>query len=160
MKTLKILIFTLLIISCNPRNVDISTLPNDWVSLTELNGELVIYESCDEGNRLLKIINNDMILLHGTQEDYEFEIKNIEKSKNDTIKINSVWKSSTVEVNYKFYWKDKENELVVWKIEEKQNMGVNGLFISKNKSEKYKTIKQPCIECWSEEECDMMQNKK
>ena len=56
---------------------DLSTIPKEWVRLTEKNGEYIVYNSCDSGNLLLTIIKKGEkfgLLLHGQQEDYQYEI--------------------------------------------------------------------------------------
>ena len=84
-----ILFIATLLISCQEtqtENFDLKTLPENWVRLTENEGKLIVYNSCDAGNLLLTISNSGKkqeLLLHGQQEDYSFTISNSSKL-NDT----------------------------------------------------------------------------
>jgi hypothetical protein len=56
---------------------DLNSFPQDWVRLTDKNGKLVVYNSCDAGNLLVTISKKGEsfeVLLHGQQEDYDFDI--------------------------------------------------------------------------------------
>lgn len=55
---------------------DISALPLNWVRLTRTDSSTIIYNTCDGGNKLLKIQPRDSsFLLHDQQEDlaYKYE---------------------------------------------------------------------------------------
>ena len=154
-KTISRLLIIVILFSCEGEKAfDLNKLPNDFISLTEKNNELVIFNSCDEGNRQLKIINGKSIKLHGTQEDYFFDVKNVSIGKSGTIKIETIWSDSKEKVIYEFKWVDKKNGLVEFRIIDEEKMGVDGLFTTLKKRETYKVINQPCIECWSKEDCN------
>lgn len=132
-------------------NFDLSMIPSDWILLTETDSTRIIFNSCDAGNLLLTITDGKKLLMHGTQEDYEFVIDKAVLGKQDTVLISAHWKLSNEKELFKFSWIDKKQELGNWIL---LNDNSQEIFVSKDRSSDYPVYNQPCKECWPEEECD------
>ena len=95
---------------------DLNTLATDWVRLTEREGKLIVYNSCDLGNLIMSLSrskDNFELLLHGEQEDEKFEI--IDSYEHlDTILITSKQKDSGTKQEFKLVWVDKLRGLGRW----------------------------------------------
>lgn len=149
------LVFT---ISCqktskeSKEHFDLDTLPQKWVALTKTDTGLIIYNSCDGGNRLISILKNKSnygLLLHGQQEDYEYIIEKVFKQSKDTILIETKWKDSEEKEVFKFIWSNKEKGLGVWTYSFVQNP----VFVTSDRQKDYPVFNQPCVECFGED-CD------
>lgn len=155
--SLTLIINTVLIFACTDskkEKFDIDLLPKNWIQLTEKSGKLVVYNSCDMGNSLLTITKNKEhfeLLLHGTQEDYDFEIIDV-KHYLDTVFIRAKWKENNESQLFKFFWTDKQNGLGRWITTYSNGFTSNNKFVVSEKQTNFKTINQPCKECW--DECD------
>jgi hypothetical protein len=139
---------------------DLSSLPNDWVRLTEKDGKLVVYNSCDAGNMLLTISKNKNefeLLLHGEQEDYDFKILDATKL-NDTTYLNVKWKDSDEKQEFKFLWTDKGKGLGRFITTYSNGFISDNLFVTNDKQTNFEKYDQPCRECWGDE-CDEIENK-
>jgi hypothetical protein len=138
----------------NDQIVDLNTFPKDWVRLTEKNGKLVIYNSCEGGNLLLtfsKKQDHFELLAHGQQEDENFEI--IESTHtNDTVYMKTKSLISGNIIDYKFTWIDKEKGLGRFITISKGHKS-DELFVTSEKQTNFEVIDQPCRECWGDE-CD------
>jgi hypothetical protein len=152
------LAFFILLTSCMEKKketFDLNLLQNEWVRLTEKDGKLVVYNSCDAGNLLLTITKTKDyfdLLLHGQQEDYDFEI--LETSQiNDTIFLNVKWKESDEKQDFKFFWTDKEKGLARFITTYSNGFTSDNLFVTKDKQTNFEKVDQPCKECWGDE-CD------
>jgi len=137
-------------------DVDLNTLPQEWIRLSESENGLIIYNSCDGGNLLIRLTaenNKPGILMYGRQEDYEFEIVDSNWTDN-TIKINAFWKGSVEPQDFEFVWIDKEKGLGRW-ITTYQSSGFteDHIFVTAEKQGNYPVIDQPCTDCWAEEDC-------
>lgn len=137
------------IFSCkepNNKKFKLDGFPKQWVKLSNHNNEMLIYNSCDAGNSLISIDTNKF-LLHGTQDDFEFLIIEILKTKDDTIlfKVESEDKRPLM---FQFYLTDKEKEIGIWKINFSNGFSNSEYYVSKEKSSFFKTINQACSECW------------
>jgi hypothetical protein len=137
------------------KSFDLSTLPSDWVKLTETDSGLVIYNTCGAGNRLLTILQeNDKygILLHGLQEDYSYEVLEAHQF-NEIIEIKAKWKDSEQLQNFKFSWLDRENGIGVWETTYFSGRFDKFKFSTFERQFYYPIVDQPCSECWGDE-CD------
>jgi len=143
----------------NDQIVHLNTFPKDWVRLTEKNGKLVIYNSCEGGNLLLtfsKKQDHFELLAHGQQEDENFEI--IESTHtNDTVFMKTKSLISGNIIDYKFTWIDKEQGLGRFLTISKSYKS-DELFVTSEKQAKFEVIDQPCRECWGDE-CDEIASK-
>lgn len=131
----------------------IKELPTDWVKLTDKDGKLVIYNSCDAGNLLMSVTkkgNKFNLLLHGTQEDDEYEIIDSRQSK-DTILLETKGWAGNNKQTFKMLWINKQNGTCRWITTYPGDYTSNEIFVSKDKAIKYETIVQPCVECWGDE---------
>lgn len=150
--------FFVLLISCKSNTnepFDLKTFPKNWVQLTEKGGEFVVFNSCDAGNLMLTIRNdqNDFeILLHGQQEDYLLEILQAFQFK-DTIFIETKLKESDERQDFKFFWINKQKGLGRWMTTFSNGQTSNHIFVLKEKQMNLKKVDQPCKECWGEQ-CD------
>jgi len=157
-----ILFITTLLISCQETHnepFDLMTIPENWVRLTENDGNLIVYNSCDAGNLLLSISNSDKkqeLLLHGQQEDYDFTISNSRKL-NDTVFIDAKWKGTDDKQSFKFIWTDKESGLGRWITAYSNGFTSDNIFVISEKQNNFERVDQPCRECWGDE-CDEIEN--
>lgn len=152
------LIVIIFLISCHEiktETFDMSSLPTEWVRLTERNGKLIVFNSCDAGNLLLTISkreNKFELLLHGEQENYEFEILKSDEF-NDTIVFKAKWKDSDEIQDFKFHWTDREKGLGRWTTTYSNGFFSDNIFVIKEKEKDFEQVQQPCKECWGDE-CD------
>jgi hypothetical protein len=166
-RTLAILMLTFLI-ACKqtkkePRKepFNLATFPSDWVQLTKTDSGFIVYKSCDMGNALLTITNNQNkpgILLHGTQEDYDFDILETYQL-NDTVIIKARWKDSKELQDWKFVWTDKAKQLGRWISTYNKDFTSNEVFVTAAKQNNFRKIDQPCKECWGDD-CDYIEKLK
>ena len=94
--------------------LSIVDLPDEWVSLTPTDSGNIVYNTCDSGNLLLRInrYNSPIkLLLYGQQEDYEFEVSNVEIINQDTLLIHTKWINSEELKLFKFAWLDEQKQL-------------------------------------------------
>lgn len=150
--------FILLLTSCKEtkkKTFELNSFPKEWVRLTDKNGKLIVYNSCDAGNLLLTISNNRdhfELLLHGEQEDYDFEI--LESAQlNDTIFLKAKWKGSDEKQDFKFFWTNKEKGLGRFVTTYSNGFTSDNLFVTGDKQTNFEKFNQPCRECWGDE-CD------
>ena len=142
-----------LLFSCNSRsesNFNLESIPSDWVNLTETDSGLIIFNSCNAGNLLIKVKGDSEIIMYGVQEDYEFAIDKVRNS-SDTAILDVHWKGTTDKERFKFHWDNKSKQVGKWQL---LNSTVFGYFVSNEKSKEHIVYDQPCIECWPEEECE------
>ncbi len=150
--------FLLLFTSCKEtkkETFDLNSFPKEWVRLTDKDGKLVVYNSCDAGNLLLTISNKRdhfELLLHGQQEDYDFKILETTQL-NDTIFLKAKWKNSDEKQDFKFFWTDKEKGLGRLITTYSSGFTSDNLFVTGDKQTNYEKFDQPCRECWGDE-CD------
>lgn len=150
--------FLLLLTSCKQakkETFELNSFPKEWVRLTDKDGKLVVYNSCDAGNLLLTISNKRdhfELLLHGQQEDYDFEILETTQL-NDTIFLKAKWKGSDEKQDFKFFWANKEKGLGRFITTYSSGFTSDNLFVTGDKQTNFEKFEQPCRECWGEE-CD------
>jgi hypothetical protein len=159
MKFLKLaLVYFTFLTSCNQTKKEafnLNSFPNDWVRLTEKDGKLVVFNSCDAGNLMLTITKNKKhydLLIHGEQDDAEYEI--IETFKlNDTIFIKAKWKGSNEKQDFKFTWTDKQKKLGRFITIYSNSFISDNIFVTTDMQKNFDKLDQPCRECWGDE-CD------
>lgn len=116
--------------------------------LTIQKKDSILFQPCDTDNRSI-IYTEDSIIDNTGQECLRCKIiKEVLKKGNRTCIFLEKGCSYSDTISYE---RIKDN-LVHWYLYN----GVN--FLSTNKSEKYKIIEQPCIECRSKKECDKVDN--
>ena len=156
--------FLLILTSCKETNkeaFDLNSFPNDWVRLTDKDGKLVVYNSCDAGNLLLtisKLNNHFELLLHGQQEDYDFKILEATQL-NDIIYLKAKRKDSDEQQEFKFFWADKEKGLGRFITTYSNGFTSDNLFVTKDKQITFEKFDQPCRECWGDA-CDEIKSNK
>lgn len=150
--------FLLLFTSCTKtqkETFDLNLFPKDWVRLTDKDGKLVIYNSCDAGNLLVTFSNNKghfELLMHGQQEDNDFEILETTQIY-DSIFLKAKWKDSDEKQDFKFYWSNKEKGLGRFITTYSTGFTLDYLFVTSDKESNFEKFDQPCRECWGDE-CD------
>lgn len=164
--------FFMLLTGCNRRtetdkasppeekSFNLASLPQDWVMLTPKGNGYVVYNSCDSGNPLLTLSHDKAtttLLLHGQQEDYEFEVLKAYTGSNDTIVLKAKWKGAEQLQDFKFIWKDKAKKLGRWITTYDTGHIADQVFVPANLQNQYPVVNQPCRECWGDE-CDEMEN--
>jgi signal transduction histidine kinase len=151
-----ILLFSILVSSCTEtkkEEFELNSFHKDWVRLTEKEGKLIVFNSCDAGNLLLSISqknNHFNLLLHGEQEDSDFEILESNQN-NDTVILKTKDKETNENQNFKFIWVDREKGLGRWLITFPNGHTIDHFFVISDKQTKFDIITQPCEECWGEE---------
>jgi hypothetical protein len=135
------------------QSISLSSLKNEWTSLTKTKEGLVIYESCDGGNAIYTIFERkDSVFLiqNGTQESTLYYLKEAYKSKLDTIFIDACYYSTDDEFKFKLIIIDSTKGL--YKL---INCGISEeTLVISSKKENFKEITQPCTECFERETCD------
>lgn len=155
----RLTLFLLSIIAfCNQSTAvdfDLNTIPKEWVRLTDKNGKFIVYNSCDSGNLHLTISKKGEkfgLLLHGQQEDYDYEIlESIEVL--DTVFIFAKWVDSDKKQDFKFFWINKEKGLGRWVTQYSGGTLSDNTFIVAERQNDFEKVDQPCRECWGDE-CD------
>jgi hypothetical protein len=130
--------------------------------LTKTDSGFIVYNTCNAGNLLLTITNaknKPGILLHGQQEDYEFDVLETYRSK-DTVVVKARWKGSSELQDFKFIWTDKAKQLGRWITTYNEDFTSNEVFVTTEKQHHYRKVDQPCRECWGDEECSYMEKLK
>ncbi len=141
--------FLLLLTSCkmtNKKAFDLNSFPNNWVRLTDKDGKLVVYNSCDAGNLLLtisKLNNHFELLLHGEQEDYDYKILEATRL-NDTIYLKAKWKDSNEQQKFKFFWTEKKKGLGRFITTYSNGFTSDNLFVTKDKQITFENLDQHC----------------
>ena len=136
---------------------DLSNIPSDWVNLTKTDSGLIVFNSCDMGNQLIKLAKNQTnyeLLLHGTQEDYDFQVLSTTLLEKDTILINAQWKGSDMKQDFKFVWMDEPKGIGNWITTYESGYKSDEIFVTEEKEINFPTFDQPNVECWGEEEGD------
>lgn len=158
------LILLTIFISCKQGSAihfDLNTFPKEWVRLTDKNGKLIIYNSCDAGNLLLTISKKGekfKLLLHGQQEDYDYEV--LESTQlGDTVFIKTKWTDSDTKQDFKFFWTNKEKGLGRWITAYFNGKTQDYIFVLADKQNDFEKVDQPCRECWGDE-CDEIEKEK
>lgn len=133
----------------------LNAFPKHWVRLTKKDGKLLVYNTCDAGNLLLTISKKNGrfgLLLHGQQEDADFEIVDATQA-DDTIFLQTKWKGANQAQSFKFFWTDRKNGLGRFVTTYPTGLVSDELFVIRNKQINFEKVDQPCRECWGEE-CD------
>ena len=143
---------------------NLNSLPTDWVELTKTDSGFIVFNSCDMGNSLLTITNkpnNRGLLLHGTQEDYDFDILEAYQTINDTVIIKARWKESKKLQDWKFIWTNKAKQLGRWitTYSEGKDFISDNAFVTAANQKNFPKVDQPCRECWGDE-CDYEEKMK
>ncbi|MCK9638667.1 MAG: hypothetical protein M0R39_02070 [Prolixibacteraceae bacterium] len=133
---------------------------NHWFNLTNKNGKLVLFERCDA--EIPQIIidpeKREMTMKYGN-EDAIFKINNTTYISDKELNINIIYSifGRPQETTVKVIFIDIEKRITKWSftlIDGKTVLENEYLMVSEAKSKNYKTIKQPCLECWPKEICD------
>jgi hypothetical protein len=120
------------------------------VRLTKLNGEWVIFNSCDAGNRRISLKGSNELLLFGEQDDAEFVIDHrIEQG--DTISFETHWKGGEEKMLFRFIWIDRHLGLGRWLTISPNDNNSDYVFVDGGHEAGYKVVNQPCRECWGDE---------
>lgn len=140
----------------NEKPFDILSLPADWVKLTKTDSGMIIFNSCEGGNTIIslsKVKDTIGLLMHGTQEDYDFVVLRSVLMKNDTILVNLKWRGWDENQDIKFVWVDKAKQVAKWMTTYKEGSYVEYTCVTSDRQKDFKTVNQPCRECWGDE-CD------
>ena len=156
-----VLIFVLLLnsffLSAQKTNLKIE---NHWINLTEQDGKLILFYPCDADIKqiIIDAEKNELTMKYG-QEDDVFKILSTNYVSNKELNFNILYstfgKPQETTVNVKFI--DVDKRIAKWSftlIDGKTELNNEYLMISEPKSINYKIVKQPCRECWTEEDCD------
>jgi hypothetical protein len=137
---------------------DIEKLPKEWIRLLETDTTNIIYNKCDGGNKLLSIISEEdgfRLLVHGQQEDLKYGIIDTSITHGNNIKLRVGSSQGTKEQIFVLKWLDENKGLASWRTTYLPGYdAMTEIFTTKEFKFSYVEITQPCIECWTEEECD------
>lgn len=130
-------------------------LMTDWIKLSLINKEQVVYNSCEMGNLILTVeeINNRASLrMHGEQEDSYFQIQS-SMQVGDTIQLQMQVTNTKIKQSFWFNWVDKTRGVGRWRTEYRTGHKLDLSFVNKKYLNSFKIVNQPCRECWGDE-CD------
>jgi hypothetical protein len=118
--------------------------------LTERNGELIVYHPCDANNTVVEI-RHDTLYINWGQEEGFYTISSTQKEQS---KIIFSAKPDYAEADEKFTveFLDAEKKKARWFVW--LNDSTSAVFADTRTVAEYKTVKQPCLECWGEDVCD------
>ena len=138
------------------KEFDILTFPTEWIQLTKTDSGMIIFNSCDAGNLLIslsKVKDTTVLLMHGTQEDYDFVVLRSELIENDTVLVNAKWRGWNENQDFKFVWVDESKHMGKWMTTYKGGNYMEYTCVTADHQKDFKTVNQPCRECWGDE-CD------
>lgn len=138
------------------KEFDILTLPTEWVELTKTDSGMIIFNSCDAGNLLIslsKVKDTTGLLMHGTQEDDDFIVLRSALIENDTVLVNVKRRGWDEKQDFKFVWVDKTKQIGKWMSTFYEKNHVEYICVTADRQKDFKTVNQPCRECWGDE-CD------
>ena len=137
---------------------DLYTLPHEWIRLTEADSGKVIFKSCDEGNKLISIMpkeDNFELLIHGQQEDSKYLITKALILDSTNIQLTVQLSTDSESENFNLKWLDITKGLIIWETTYLPGYEpTKEIFVSNEFKSEFIEIEQPCIECWTQEECD------
>lgn len=135
-------VVVLTFINCNTKGqVDIHNKNYKFISLTKKNDKYIIFKPCDASVK--EIIIQDTTLVLTTDQDGDYKYSIVKKEKVDANSFSMILKVDQGE-NEVFSF-NKTNDL--WNINDR-------IFVEIKEKGKYEYIEQPCIECFSKEECE------
>lgn len=135
---------------------DILSMPADWVTLKKTDSGYIVFNSCDGGNPILslnKVKDTVGLLIHGSQEDYDYVVLGSELIEKDTILVKVRWRIWEGNQDFKFVWVDKAKQVGEWITNFKGIGEVSYVCVNSAYQKNFKTVNQPCRECWGDE-CD------
>lgn len=135
---------------------DILSLPADWVTLKKTDSGMIVFNSCDGGNPILslsKVKDTIGLLIHGSQEDYDYIVLGSELLEKDTVLVKVKWRNWEGNQDFKFVWVDKAKQVGKWITTFKGIGEVDYVCVNSVYQKNFKTVNQPCRECWGDE-CD------
>jgi len=121
-----------------------------WVKLSKINNELIIYNSCDQGNLIIDVNENQHITLLGVQEEEIFDILKIEKNEILTSYYTKSQITKSVQV-FNFRWIDKRKGTCEWSTTFSNGYYLNETFVNQKQKTNFKEYHQPCSDCWGKE---------
>ena len=154
------LLFIILLFSCKNKTNETAIFKKQsfdfkyktFIEIENRNGEFVIYDPCDGPIRKLKWNSKD-------------ELEIIEVVEND---LKTITKSENLDDSFRIYYGDDEyydfkvfdKEQHIFKVTCKRNAdfanegwGIPPYVVDSEMSKKFKIIKQPCLECYTKEQC-------
>ena len=139
---------------------DFGAFPHKWVALTKRGGEYVIFTPCNADNREL-FLNND----HGKyrlsenmgEDGIEYDILEFKQANETKVEIKvRVPQNKKEQVFTCDYDPKKGTAEWKWKYEFGKAKNTEMLFVDASRVAQYKTVTQPCKECYSAAECAEM----
>lgn len=135
-------VVVLTLISCNTKGqVDIHNKNYKFISLIKKNGKYIIFKPCDASVKKITILDTILILTTDQDGDYKYSIVKKEKVDDNSFSMTLKFAQGENEV-FSF---NKTNGL--WNINDR-------IYAEIKEKDKYEYIEQPCIECFSKEECE------
>jgi hypothetical protein len=129
-------------------------IPSTWIKLTEHGGKSVIFYPCDADNIRVELRPDTLIIGWG-QDAEQFFIESIDRVEVNqlSIKARSEYEDEPHEFTVELL--DDKNSQARWHIWD--DASSSELFTEEKVAVQYKEVKQPCRECWEDEQCDEME---
>lgn len=146
--------FLVLFSQCNKKNESAnSTLKNGkWVAITQLNDEWVLFKPCDADNSTIEL-NDQTLTINWGQSTEKVPVESITQIGEGKYEITNKIDSTYTEKG-KYTMQTLPNGTVLWWLLSGDT--TSHVYVTEASAKNYKTLEQPCIECWSSEECAQM----
>lgn len=125
-------------------------LSEHWIKLTDTNNEYVVFEPCDASNNEIRLLKNksELLILWGQEE----ELLTIQEINQVNSGYQIIALSGTAgKIIFTVESFDLQKNIVQWKW--KNSINHEFLMTDSLGLNNFKFIKQPCKECWPEEDC-------
>ncbi|TAF65827.1 MAG: hypothetical protein EAZ55_07545 [Cytophagales bacterium] len=147
-----VLFFLYLNFNCYAQKDVFSQLNNNWIKLTTVNNEVVIYNPCAAENQSFTVIDQEdknILAYHwGQQSSFHQIILILELTNGIKAKLDDGSEIELVEFDtqkniYKLHWSDNQNTEIL-----------SILFTNEKNRGNFKIVNQPCTDCWQLEDCN------
>jgi hypothetical protein len=125
-------------------------LPSTWTMLSDQNGEMIIFHPCDANNTMVEI-RYDTLYINWGQEEGFYKITSLWRDQ-DKIFFNAKSDYGEQEDQFSVEFLDAERKKARWFVW--LNDSTSAVFADARTAADYKTVKQPCLECWGEDVCN------
>jgi len=135
--------------------VSLSKVPKKWIKLSKYNNKNVIFNPCDGDNKKFEIkeVQSKWQLIESLgQETAFYEILETKMVKSDLV-IKAIDKYSNDIHTFTLSTYKPESKVINWKWSYRE-FDFDYKYVNENGISDFKTINQPCKECWDDEICD------
>lgn len=151
------ILFLFLAISCLEKKPDFQ-LSDNWTSLSFENGKYVVIEPCNAMTNKIELLKERTeLLITWGQEEEIFRILGIEKTKIGYEILIRHYNNKKVEIRIENYEPQKRITKWNWVAEDLEH---EFLMTDTEGLKGIQTITRPCRDCWTDEECSEIENRK